>query len=53
MTEAVLALLRQGDRPIDVGDAHERDERHHLLVVDKRMLGAGLAEEELGARRGP
>ena len=47
MAVAVLALLGQGDRAIDVGDADERDERHHLLVVDERVLGAGFAEEEL------
>ena len=50
VAEAVLALLGQRDRPVDVRDADERDERHHLLVLDERMLGAGLAEEELRAR---
>ena len=47
MAVAVLALLGQRDRAIDVGHAHERDERHHLLVIDERVLGAGLAEQEL------
>ena len=44
----VLALLGQGDGSVDVRDADERDERHHLLVLDERVLGAGLGEEELG-----
>ncbi len=32
---------------IDIRDTHERHERHHLFLIDKRMLGAGLAEEDL------
>ena len=47
VAEPVLALLGQGDRALDVGDPDERDERHHLLVVDERVLGAGLGEQEL------
>ena len=30
------------------GHPDERDERHHLLVLDERVLGAGLGEEDLG-----
>ena len=53
VAEAVLALLGQGDGPVDVRDPDERDEGHHLLVLDERMLEARLAEEELDARRAP
>ena len=53
MAVAVLGFLGQRDRSIDVGDPDKRDEGHHLLVVDERMLGAGLAEEDLRSLRGP
>src|SRR5207249_10406304 len=43
----VLGLLGQGDRAIDVRHPDERDERHHLLMIDERMVGAGLAVEDL------
>ena len=47
MAITVLALLGQSDRAIHIGDAHERHERHHLFVVDERVLGARFPEEEL------
>src|SRR5271157_4865835 len=48
--EFVLALPGQGDGPIDVRDPHERNERHHLLFLDERMLEPGLAEQKIDAR---
>ena len=35
---AVLALVGQLDRLVDVRHADERDERHHLLVLDERVV---------------
>src|SRR5271157_4851173 len=48
--EFMLALPGQGDGPIDVRDPHERNEGHHLLFLDERMLEPGLAEQKIDAR---
>jgi len=29
-------------------DANERDERHHLLVLDERVFGSRLTKDDLG-----
>ena len=52
VAEAVLALLGQGDGPIHVRDPDERDERHHLLLLDERMLGARSRRRGAGCPRG-
>src|SRR5437868_9895317 len=46
--EAVLVFLRERDGHIDVGCPDERDERHHLLMIDERMRFVSFAEHDLG-----
>ena len=43
----MLGLDGFGDGGIHIGNTDDRDERHHLLLVHKDVVGLGLAEEEL------
>ena len=44
---AVLGLDGFGNGGVHIGNSDNRDERHHLLLVHKDVVGLGLAEEEL------
>ncbi len=47
----VLGLLGRGNAFLDALDAHDGNERHHLLLDNKRMVRLRFGKEQLRIRR--
>ena len=47
----VLGFLRRRDRLVHVLDAHYRQERHHLFLLDERMSPVRLGKKQLRSMR--